>query len=212
MSVEQTTPLHWAVYQVDETLVKELLRREADPDTRNSFGSSPLSEAARLANVTLVEQLLDAGANPKVTNADGQTPLMLAAWNGSVEIARALVAKGANVNDTEQWTGQTALMWATSRNHGELAQFLIAQGAEVNARALYFDWSSQITSEPRGQYRPAGGLTPLLFAVQQASEGVLWLHLEHPALSAATDGGATTTTRCTFWRSSSQANTGVSTM
>lgn len=161
-----TTPLHWAVYQVDETLVKELLRREADPDTRNSFGSSPLSEAARLANVTLVEQLLDAGANPKVANADGQTPLMLAAWNGSVEIARALVAKGANVNDTEQWTGQTALMWATSRNHGELAQFLIAQGAEVNARALYFDWSSQITSEPRGQYRPAGGLTPLLFAAR----------------------------------------------
>ena len=34
-------------------------------------------------------------------------------------------------------------------------------------------------------------LTPLLFAVQQASEGVLWLHLEHPALSAAADGGAT---------------------
>ncbi|MES2605085.1 MAG: ankyrin repeat domain-containing protein [Pseudomonadota bacterium] len=161
-----TTPLHWAVYQVDENLVKELLRREADPDTQNAFGSSPLSEAARLANANLVEQLLKAGADPKIANADGQTPLMLAAWNGSIDIARALVAKGANVNDTEQWTGQTALMWAAARNHPEMAQFLIEKGAEVNARATHFDWSSQMTSEPRGQYRPAGGLTPLLFAAR----------------------------------------------
>ncbi|WP_411868069.1 hypothetical protein [Vulcanococcus limneticus] len=38
-------------------------------------------------------------------------------------------------------------------------------------------------------------LTPLLFAVQQASEGVLWLRLENPALSAATDSGAGALTR-----------------
>jgi uncharacterized protein len=161
-----STPLLWAVYQVDEPLVTALLSREADPDRANNFGASPLSEAARLANTNIVEQLLKAGADPDAANADGQTPLMLAAFNGSVEVARALVAKGADVNSIEQWTGQTALMWAAARNHPEMAKFLIESGADVHKRATHFDWSSQMTSEPRGQYRPSGGLTPLLYAAR----------------------------------------------
>src|SRR5262249_699958 len=36
----------------------------------------------------------------------------------------------------------------------------------VKARALYTDWPSQITSEPRAQYRPVGGLTALLYAAR----------------------------------------------
>src|SRR5262249_42080154 len=53
-----TTPLHWAVYRVDEELVKALLARGAKADVVNSFGSSPLAEAARVANVNLVGILL----------------------------------------------------------------------------------------------------------------------------------------------------------
>ncbi|MEY4641028.1 MAG: hypothetical protein RLZZ227_1022 [Pseudomonadota bacterium] len=161
-----STPLLWAVFQVDEALVDDLLDREADPDRANNFGASPLSEAARLANLNLVEQLLDAGADPNSANADGQTPLMLAAYNGAVDVARALIGQGADVNAVEQWTGQTALMWAAARKHGELAEMLIDNGADVHKRATHFDWSSQITSEPRGQYRPSGGLTPLLYAAR----------------------------------------------
>ncbi|HEY0963022.1 MAG TPA: ankyrin repeat domain-containing protein [Pseudomonadales bacterium] len=161
-----SSPLLWAVYQVDEQLVGELLRREADPDRANAFGATPLSEAARLANLDLVERLLDAGADPDRANADGQTPLMLAAYNGSIDVARALIAKGANLNAIEAWTGQTALMWAAARKHAGLAKLLIDNGADVHLRATHFDWSSQMTSEPRGQYRPSGGLTPLLFAAR----------------------------------------------
>jgi ankyrin repeat protein len=36
----------------------------------------------------------------------------------------------------------------------------------VRARAAANDWGSQITSEPRAQYRPTGGLTPLLYAAR----------------------------------------------
>jgi ankyrin repeat protein len=161
-----STPLLWAVYQVNEQLVADLLRKEADPSKANSFGASPLSEAARLANLNLVEQLLDAGADPDSANADGQTPLMLAAFNGSVDVARALIKEDANVNAIEQWTGQSALMWAVARNNPEMAELLIDNGADVNLRATFFDWSSQMTSEPRGQYRPSGGLTPLLYAAR----------------------------------------------
>src|SRR5437867_2410681 len=55
-----STPLHWAVYRVDEELVKALLARGAKADVVNSYGSSPLAEAARVANMNLVRMLLDA--------------------------------------------------------------------------------------------------------------------------------------------------------
>ncbi len=43
---------------------------------------------------------------------------------------------------------------------------MIQHGADVHARAAANDWGSQITNEPRAQYRPTGGLTPLLYAAR----------------------------------------------
>ena len=161
-----TTPLHWAVYQVDPELVATLLRNEADANVSNDFGATPLSQAARVANTEMIAMLLEAGADPNQANSDGQTPLMLAAWTGVVEVAELLINHGADVNAEERWTGQSALMWAASRNHAEMTELLIASGADVSVRARSFDWERQITSEPRNQYRPAGGLTPLLYAAR----------------------------------------------
>ena len=36
----------------------------------------------------------------------------------------------------------------------------------MNVRASANDWDSQITSEPRAQYRPVGGLTVLIYAAR----------------------------------------------
>src|SRR3546814_14231259 len=41
-----TTALHWAVYNDDMALVDALLKAGARADTMNSYGSSPMSEAA----------------------------------------------------------------------------------------------------------------------------------------------------------------------
>jgi ankyrin repeat protein len=161
-----TTPLHWAVYKVDRELVAELLRSGAKADVTNRYGSSPLAEAVKLGNLELVEQLLDAGADVDSPNGDGQTALMLAARVGSLEIAQLLVERGADVNAKEAWRDQTALMWAVDGNHPELTQLLVDNGADVNARASANEWDSQITSEPRAQYRPVGGLTTLVYAAR----------------------------------------------
>jgi ankyrin repeat protein len=161
-----TTPLHWAVYKVDRALVAELLDRGARVDVMNRYGSSPLAEAVKLGDLALVRQLLDAGASVESPNADGQTTLMLAAKIGSLDVARLLVERGADVNATEAWRDQTALMWAVDGNFPELTQFLVDSGADVNARASANDWDSQITAEPRAQYRPVGGLTALLYAAR----------------------------------------------
>ncbi|HJX21476.1 MAG TPA: ankyrin repeat domain-containing protein, partial [Steroidobacteraceae bacterium] len=48
-----TTPLHWAVYKIDADLAHALLERGAKPDVVNSYGSSPLAEAAKVGNARL---------------------------------------------------------------------------------------------------------------------------------------------------------------
>jgi uncharacterized protein len=161
-----TTPLHWAVYKIDADLVRALLAKGAKGDATNNYGSSPLAEAVKVADARLVGMLLDAGSTVEAPNQEGQTALMLAARAGSVDVAELLVRHGADVNAREKWRGQTPLMWAADAGSPALTRFLIDHKADVNARALATDWPSQLTGEPRNQYRPTGGLTPLIYAAR----------------------------------------------
>ena len=43
-------------------------------------------------------------------------------------------------------------------------KLLLSKDAYVKPRSLYTDWPSQVTSEPRTQYRSVGGLDALLYA------------------------------------------------
>ena len=166
-----TTPLHWAVYRFDRELVQTLLRKGARVNAVNRYGSSPLSEAARVANLEIAEMLLEAGADANVANEDGQTALMLAARTGNVALATVLVQRGADVNRRERFRNQSAVMWAAAQNHPDMVAFLISKGADLTVRAQANDWETQITSEPRVQYRPTGGLTPLLYAARAGCLG-----------------------------------------
>jgi ankyrin repeat protein len=161
-----TTPLHWAAYQLDADLVERLLKHGARANTANRYGASPLAEGVKAANSAIVALLLEAGADADSADQDGETALMLAARTGSTQVAERLIAAGADVNAREAWRDQTALMWAAEGAFPELVALLIEYGADVRARAAANDWGSQITSEPRAQYRPTGGLTPLLYAAR----------------------------------------------
>jgi ankyrin repeat protein len=85
---------------------------------------------------------------------------------GDPAVVEVLIRGGANVKAVEEWRGQTPLMWASARSAPEVVKLLIANGADVHVRAKENDWPSQITSEPRAQYRPTGGLTSLLYAAR----------------------------------------------
>ncbi|HTV79209.1 MAG TPA: ankyrin repeat domain-containing protein [Steroidobacteraceae bacterium] len=173
------TALDWAAYHLNTDLVKALLKHGADPNAMNSFGSAPLIEAVKADNLEITRMLLAAGAKADAPNGDGQTALMLAARIGSVPIVKALLQHGASVNAREQWHGQTALMWAAAQDHPDVVRLLVDHKALVNVRAKFNDWldnATQITSEPRAQYRPEGGLTPLLYAIRgQCQECVVTL-------------------------------------
>ena len=161
-----TTPLHWAAYHLDAELVERLIAEGARANTANRYGATPLGEAVKAANARIVRALLEAGAEVDAANADGETALMLAAKTGSKEVLSLLIEAGADVNAREAWREQTALMWAAEAAFPGLVDSLIAHGADVRARAAANDWGSQITSEPRAQFRPTGGLTPLLYAAR----------------------------------------------
>jgi ankyrin repeat protein len=163
-----TRPVHWAVYHVDYELLDALIAKKAKVDIANEFGSTPLAEAVKLADARMVKVLLTAGASPESPNLDGETALMVAIKTGEFPIVDMLIKAGANVNVIEKFHNQTPLMYAADapKNAGQLVKLLLSKDASVTPRALFSDWPSQITSEPRAQYRPVGGLTALLYAAR----------------------------------------------
>lgn len=164
-----TRPLHWAVYQVDHGLVEALLEKGAQVNVRNVFGATPLAEAAKLGDVRLVKLLLEAGADPDSPTPEQETALMLAIKLSHLPVVELLLAAGADVNVIERSHNQTPLMWAAaaSKHAAEMVRLLLAKGADVRPRARFNDWDSQISSEPRAQYRPVGGLTALHYAARE---------------------------------------------
>jgi ankyrin repeat protein len=163
---EGSTPLLWAINRADYDVAEALLAKKADPNTGNEFGALPLTEAARLNDARLVKMLLDAGAKVDSANPDDETVLMLAIKNGNQAMVESLVAAGANVKVIEKFHNQTPLMYAASAGRTEMVKLLLSKGADIKPRSLYTDWPSQVTSEPRVQYRPVGGLNALMFAIR----------------------------------------------
>ncbi|MFI5106760.1 MAG: ankyrin repeat domain-containing protein, partial [Terriglobales bacterium] len=163
-----TSPLIWAVDRTEYEIAQALIAKKADVNAVNEFGVTPLTSAARQSNARLVKMLLDAGAKVDSANPDGETALMMAISGGDVSVVQMLINAGANVNPIEKFHSQTPLMYAaaSNRNAGPMVKLLLSKDADVRPRALYSDWPSQVTSEPRAQYRPVGGLTALLYAAR----------------------------------------------
>jgi uncharacterized protein len=163
-----TSPLLWAVDRTEYEVAEALIAKKADVNATNEFGVSPLTEAARLSNARLVKMLLAAGAKVDSANPDGETALMTAISGGDLSVVQMLVDAGANVNTVEKFHNQTPLMYAAAanRNASKMVKLLFSKGADVKPRALYSDWPSQVTSEPRTQYRSVGGLNALLYAAR----------------------------------------------
>ncbi len=162
-----TTPLMWAAHRDDRALIDRLLKAHAKVEVINDYGASALSEAASYGDVAVVEALLKAGADPDSPNADGQTALMLVARTGNVPVARLLIRYGAHIDAKEKVRGQTALHWAAAESNAGVVELLLEHHANPNVRSLLNLDRRQVSSEPRIQWRPPGGLTPLLYAARQ---------------------------------------------
>ena len=180
-SSDGTTALMWAVHRDDVPLVDRLLKARADAKAVNAYGATALSEAAVYGDVGVIKRLLAAGVEADVAGADGQTPLMIVARTSNVDAAAALLKAGAKINAREKWRNQTALMWAAAERQPAMVKLLVKHGADVNARATVNTGLRQVTSEPRVQARPTGGLTALLYASRQGCTECVRVLVEHKA-------------------------------
>lgn len=162
-----TTALHWAVHQGNLALVQELIEAGANVNVTNEYGASPMSEAAVLGAPAIVAALLDAGADPESPNGDGQTALMVVARSSNLESAQHLLDAGADVNATEGWRGQTAVIWAAAQSQPAMLELLLKNGGDPDSRSILNERDRQISNERRFQWRPAGGLTALIYAARE---------------------------------------------
>lgn len=166
-NADGSTPLQWAVYNVDVNEVRRLLDAGADVVLANQYGATPMGLAAEIGHTGILKLLVDAGADVDSPNPDGQTALMAVARTGNVAAATLLLDHGARVDARESWGGQTALMWASARRHPEMMQVLIEHGADVDARSVHRDYQRHVTAEGRPKSLDSGGLTPLLYAARE---------------------------------------------
>ncbi|MCT7352199.1 ankyrin repeat domain-containing protein [Streptomyces sp. 15-116A] len=110
--------------------MRAALRAGADPEGRDSEGTTPLYLASVSGHAEITRLLLAAGARPDTESrglgAEG-TPLCAAACWGHVDAVRELLAHGADPNLREDHgTGRTALEWAQDCGHPETAELLLA--------------------------------------------------------------------------------------
>lgn len=132
---DRTTPLHWAAYNDDLSLVKLLLASGASPDPRTRLRSlTPLHMAAESGDAALIEALLKGGAAVDANNDSGTTPLMIASASGSTAAVDALLAHGADINAREKTYGQTALFFAAGHGRGDVVRLLLSKGADPKVK------------------------------------------------------------------------------
>jgi ankyrin repeat protein len=186
----QATPLMWAIYRSDLTMVKQLIKKGADvtmkgwirfTDPESNFEfiyGSCLAVAAGEGNKDIVKYLLDKEHIPiedKEINFhqnidNGWNALQWASVKGHNDLVNYLVRKGANINAPAQTDmNQTPLILAIIFGNAETAILLAELGADVNQRDDY-------------------GVAPLTYAFELQSKELVKVLIEHGAFFPDTNG------------------------
>lgn len=124
--------LFFAIDHRDVSGVRSLIKKGADPNSRNGLEFTPLYLAAASHQQDVMTVLLDAGAKPDASSAYG-TALLFAAATANKEGADILFAKGVNVNAV-RGDGNTPLMMAANSGRPDFIAELIKHQADVNAK------------------------------------------------------------------------------
>ena len=117
-----------AVRRGDTEIVRDLLARGVDPNSRDRHGQTGVMLAAHGGHLATVHLLIEHGADLNITAKYGLSAVMLAVVAGHEEIALALARAGADL--TLRGTGapgfadKTAADLATARGWSHLAAAL----------------------------------------------------------------------------------------
>src|SRR5262245_21532560 len=158
--------LHVAIAADQIEMARQLLKRGADPNTRNADGRSPLHDCFELGRDWFKEILLEGGAEPDVCAA--------AAYGMHDRLREILQREPAQANDLR--TGISPLGWATYGDQLESARILLEYGAILDRRPYdYKAWAapSNIGSIEMARFLLEHGASPNC----QDENGAAPLHL-----------------------------------
>jgi hypothetical protein len=122
--------LRHAVDSGKADVVKQLLDRGVDKNSKDHYGQSLVMTAVSNHRTEIVKLLIDVGADINAANDYRITPLAVAAEQGHLDLVNMLVAAGAKVNARDT-AGSTALSVAILRGYAEIVETLLAAGTDV---------------------------------------------------------------------------------
>ncbi|WP_230482814.1 ankyrin repeat domain-containing protein [Sphingomonas sp. Leaf21] len=105
--------LHIVIKRGDETYLRFLLQKGADPNLRDGRGNTPLLLAVGGGQLEMIRILTAAKANPNIGNASGETPLIRAVQRHDISMVRELLAAGADPDQADNVAGLTAREYAS---------------------------------------------------------------------------------------------------
>jgi ankyrin repeat protein len=167
-------------------------------ESKNEYGQTPLSWAARLGQEAVVKRLLATG-NVDVESKDifRRTPLSWAAEGGNEVVVKLLLAAGNVDVDSNDELGRTPLSWATRGGHEDVVKLLLAMGnVDVESKDedghTPLSWAARVgneaivklllaTGKVHVESKDEYGQTPLSWAARGGHKAVVKL-LQSPYL------------------------------
>lgn len=127
-----------AVQKNDFLLVKTLVQKGADVNSKDAIGATPLAYVVSSnASTNILDFLLKSGARVPLTEATDESDLTVILWAaasyGRTDQAAYLIACGAKVNG-KTTAGTTPLHFAAIGGHLETMRLLVEKGADLSAQ------------------------------------------------------------------------------
>lgn len=194
-------PLHAAVVERQDEIVKALVKKGATLDVRNKEGMTPLMVAVqRFASDELIDFLIKSGADVRLTDSNRRTILH---QTRDPERIEKFVNLGADINVASFDEG-TLLHRAVTENNMEMAEFLLQKNALTSVKRpkdgntpLHLASTREMASFLLENKADINALnedkkTPLHLAIEHGSEALAAFYLEKGADALAVDSSGNT--------------------
>lgn len=132
---EGMTPLMNAVQGGNIPLIKTILKKKVDLETKNKLGDTALAMAVGEDQSDAAKILINAGANVDVTvSTEKKDTLLIAAAKSHLETTKLILSKNNTLLNKTNTAGDTALMASVRYGYNDIAQLLISKGADTKLK------------------------------------------------------------------------------